>query len=98
MRKLCFLILILTIALVGREVPEFVSLTEDVSNDAEIPACAQENILTLSLTGSPQPMRGGCDTGPPAQSRTFPFSIPPWGVAVTRTEATIPLLLSEQRK
>jgi hypothetical protein len=98
MRKLGFLILILTIALFGREVPEFVSLTEDVSNDAEIPACSQENILTLSLTSSPQPMRGGCAAGSSRTKQNFPFSILPWSVAVTRTGATILLLLSEQRK
>jgi hypothetical protein len=46
----------LTIAIVGREFPEYVSLTDDTSNDGEITDSSQENVPTLCATkGLPFP-------------------------------------------
>ena|SRR5215469_8301441 len=98
MRKLCFLVLMLAIAVVGREVPEYLSLTDDVSNDGEISVDWQDATSTVAATSLPHAESRRCRFTGSSRSNSLSFSISPVGVPATLTGRAILLLLCEQRK
>jgi len=97
MQRLFFLILMLTIVVAGREVPECVSLADDVSNDGEIPACSQQS-APQSSAKIPCSTWGGCNSAGFYRTKENPYVAPAMGTAAIQIGTTILLLLCEQRK
>jgi hypothetical protein len=99
MRKLCFLVLLLAVAVAAREVAEYLSLTDDVSNDGEISVYALDATLRISATRPSYCTGRHCDfTGSFRAKHNCFSSLFSLGAPATITGRTLLLLLSEQRK
>jgi hypothetical protein len=99
MQKLFFVILMLTIAIAGRDVFEYMSLADDVSNDGEIPAYSQERVPELPALSLPRTKRRSRNFSyfsRTARNRAFVISVV--GTAAIQVGTTILLLLCEQRR